>query len=76
MKRNGNIGRNGMKRPESPCLDCTDRHESCHATCDKYIAYAEDMAAYRETVKIARLKDYERAITDQKRYYRKRRKGE
>lgn len=25
-----------MGRPQSPCKDCVDRHEACHASCDAY----------------------------------------
>lgn len=25
-----------------PCKDCPDRHELCHATCKRYLAYREE----------------------------------
>jgi hypothetical protein len=25
-----------------PCKDCPDRHELCHATCERYLAYREE----------------------------------
>ena len=66
-----------MKRPESPCLDCKDRHESCHADCEKYIQYTKALDEYRETVKANRLKEYVGSITDRTRYGRRiRKKGE
>ena len=27
---------------DSPCHNCKDRHEACHATCEKYAAYQKE----------------------------------
>ena len=36
-------------RPTQPCdRHCPDRSEICHATCEKYLAYAEEQNKYRQ----------------------------
>lgn len=32
----------------APCKGCADRHSGCHGSCEKYLAYKEEMAAYNE----------------------------
>ena len=39
----------------SPCYHCTERHESCHASCERYQAWC----AERDAAKQAQ-RDYER----------------
>ena len=34
-----------------PCMDCEKRHEKCHATCEDYIAFKEDLKARKEWLK-------------------------
>ena len=63
-----------MKRPESPCLDCEDRREGCHAVCERYKDYTEELAEYNAEVKANRLREYVGSITDRTRFGRKRRK--
>ena len=63
-----------MLKPQSPCLDCADRHELCHASCPLYLKYSDDMDVYRLEVKNARMSDYIGKITDSTRYHRKKRK--
>ena len=31
----------GKSRMNGPCLDCTERAEKCHVTCEKYKAWKE-----------------------------------
>lgn len=33
---------------KAPCKDCQDRHDNCHAECEKYIIYAEERKRIRE----------------------------
>lgn len=33
---------------QSPCYDCPDRHENCHAKCDKYHAFKAEREAINE----------------------------
>ena len=35
----------------SPCKDCADRHEKCHQTCEKYLAFRKDVDKEREHIK-------------------------
>lgn len=35
-----------LKTKFSPCLNCPDRHESCHSHCEKYLAYRRDQDEY------------------------------
>lgn len=39
-----------VNRVKCPCNNCSDRHESCHATCDKYLDWKVDYDSYREIV--------------------------
>lgn len=32
-----------MPKIDTPCHNCTDRHEGCHGDCEKYKAYKERM---------------------------------
>jgi hypothetical protein len=32
----------------APCKDCPDRHELCHAHCEKYIEYRKQLDEVRE----------------------------
>lgn len=36
-----------MKKPEIPCQYCEDRTAECHATCERYAAYAVQQEEYR-----------------------------
>jgi len=38
------------KKPESPCLDCPDRSEACHAKCERYAAFVKENEVYRAHV--------------------------
>lgn len=38
----------------TPCKDCTDRHENCHAECDRYKVWKHDIT--EEKNRIARMK--------------------
>ena len=37
-----------MAKPQSPCKDCKDRHEACHATCDAYLKFTEDTIQFNK----------------------------
>lgn len=43
-----------------PCKDCTDRHEGCHATCEKYLECAKKRKEMNE--KMRREKENKDAI--------------
>lgn len=50
-----------FKRTTSPCLKCDDRHERCHAECDRYKTWkGEDMfkAEQRRSAKMSEQTDY------------------
>ena len=36
------------KKIESPCLECTERHEGCHGKCEGYKAYKAAKEQARE----------------------------
>lgn len=42
---------NAAKAIHSPCQFCKERYVGCHANCDNYKAYREDIAAYRKQEK-------------------------
>lgn len=42
-----------MKLVDKPCMNCKDRHEKCHATCERYIAAKKK----HETAKTERIKE-------------------
>ena len=31
-----------------PCLNCPDRHTGCHSSCEKYLAYKEELARIKD----------------------------
>lgn len=33
-------------KPQSPCLDCTDRKANCHSMCVAYLYFREDLDKY------------------------------
>ena len=32
----------------APCKDCEDRHIACHANCEKYMVWKQDMDAVKD----------------------------
>lgn len=44
----------GIKRPEGPCRRCTDRTAGCHATCERYHEFREELMEFSRTVYEAR----------------------
>lgn len=38
------------RRISSPCLDCEDREPGCHGSCEKYLAYKDQVAALNRAV--------------------------
>ena len=50
-----------MKRPESPCLKCTDRRLGCHADCKIYADFKADAEAYNNLIREAA--DYGQVVT-------------
>lgn len=53
-----------------PCLNCEDRILGCHSTCEKYIAYKNEITR-RRNLKIKRLKDEEYFIMKNYQYKKK-----
>lgn len=41
--------------PQSPCLNCPDRHPYCHGKCDKYISYRAKL----DEINAIKLKEHE-----------------
>lgn len=39
-----------MKKPESPCNGCVDRMLGCHACCEKYIVFQQQVRIYNALV--------------------------
>lgn len=39
-----------MRRPESPCVGCTERVLGCHVCCERYIAFQQQNKAYHQLV--------------------------
>lgn len=37
-----------MKLNDKPCMNCTERHEKCHATCERYAAAKEKLEKARD----------------------------
>lgn len=36
-----------MRRPQSPCKDCTDRSVNCHAECEVYNWFQKELQDYK-----------------------------
>ena len=36
-----------MRKPESGCKGCVDRHENCHSECEKYKEYRQELEDYK-----------------------------
>lgn len=34
-----------------PCMNCKERHEKCHAECEKYAAFKKDLQARKDWLK-------------------------
>ena len=39
-----------MFKPKSPCLDCGNRSDTCHADCDRYDKYVKDNELYKSII--------------------------
>lgn len=37
-----------LKKP--PCLDCTERHQSCHSQCERYLTYVKEKDAQKKNI--------------------------
>ena len=63
-----------MSRPKAPCKDCPDRHEGCHAECEKYQAFSKACLNYN--LKVGESRGYLNYFGEQKAesYYNKIRK--
>ena len=46
-----------MKKPNSPCYKCKDRHENCHSDCGKYLDFQIAIREYNKMVKDGRIED-------------------
>lgn len=46
-----------MNRPQSPCLGCKKRNETCHGTCCVYRWYEAELDIYNEFVKVQKHAD-------------------
>ncbi len=44
-------------KPAAPCLECKERHESCHSSCEKYISFVKEHKLWSDKVKEARSLD-------------------
>lgn len=42
----------------NPCYKCEDRNESCHAVCDRYIAWKSEQTSIREKALTEKIVDY------------------
>lgn len=62
-----------MKMQNNPCMTCTERHEKCHATCERYAA----AKAKHEKAKAERIKemDYIGYVADASRRIKRKAKG-
>lgn len=36
-----------MKRPQSPCMNCTDRKLNCHGECEVYSCFQKELRDYK-----------------------------
>ena len=41
-----------IRNKDVPCYECGDRHESCHSTCARYLAYREKVDKENELKRI------------------------
>ena len=39
-----------MSKPQSPCLNCENRHSECHSHCEKYLYFKDALNEYNEKV--------------------------
>lgn len=41
----------------APCFGCTDRHVSCHSTCQKYAEWGHKLNTQREAIRAEKQKN-------------------
>lgn len=47
-----------MKAPKHPCVkDCPGRSPTCHASCEKYLKFAEDQDKFRNEIFLSKKAD-------------------
>jgi hypothetical protein len=39
---------------KAPCKDCVDRHQLCHSTCEKYLAFKKEAEELKQKIIEAR----------------------
>ena len=39
-----------MRKPQGPCRGCEDRAEGCHAKCERYETFREELREYQRKV--------------------------
>lgn len=44
---------------QTPCKDCYDRYENCHAKCEKYKEWRSELDSIREKIIDAKIKNAE-----------------
>ena len=44
---------------QTPCKDCYDRYENCHAECEKYKEWRSELDSIREKIIDAKIKNAE-----------------
>lgn len=60
------------------CKDCKKRRANCHAECDDYLAFLEDLKIRKEKIKEEKFKDHDIRMIEYervKRYKANRRRG-
>jgi hypothetical protein len=50
-----------MVNQNAPCMDCTDRHKTCHSECERYKTYQRELVEFNWKVK--KEKNEEGAVT-------------
>ena len=44
------------EKPKAPCMNCKERHEACHDTCEKYREYRVKQDIFNKVVRKAKTK--------------------
>lgn len=47
-----------MKKPATPCYNCTDRVPGCHSTCERYKDFKENGTGYKNMISENKSKYY------------------
>lgn len=62
-----------MKLVDKPCMNCKDRHEKCHASCEKYIKAKQETEEAKKKERL--FKEHEGYVAEAARRIKRERRG-